>query len=242
MSEKFIVRVLNQKIYLSKAKAWLFILSFHALQSCTNSSDDLYNPCVIPLKLETFWPANSSLDWIKELPDQILRFKSRTEDSLSFQLTEYKKVLDIDHSQFYIVCPQDSLQKRPVGYSTKSYLFKYNNLNKAHPVNAINIQLTVVLDERHSTYDGPLLADLLNFSISIENSGEIQLMQFPVLDRGFIPFNTIRYLYKDDLMLGQNSIKSVYYNDDNAHQFNIYYTDQGFGAIRFLQNIYWKTQ
>ncbi|MBK9107210.1 MAG: hypothetical protein IPM92_02215 [Saprospiraceae bacterium] len=210
------------------------------LFSCDPNNDEDYKPCLTPFRLEAFWPANVSFEWIPYHQNIYYTFKHSSTDSLQFQLSQFREPQDFLQSNFFVICPQDSHQMKPVDYILKSYRFTLKNTNPSQELSKIQLQLATLLDERNSSYDKVLLADILTISATLKTDGDFPLLQFPVLDRGFIPHNNIRFLYQDSLYLDQKLLYSVYYNDENPFQIQIFYTNSGIEAIRFKNKFYFR--
>lgn len=233
---------LKTDVYLAnyKLKYLAQLISCICLFACETQNDDDYNPCLSPFRLETIWPAAVGFDWIPYLPGQAYTFKHSNTDSMVFQISTYKESQDFLQSIFLIRCPQDTAQQKPIEYTLKSYFSTLKNINPLHPLSYIQINLASLLDEQNSTYDQILLADIISINSGLKIHGDVPLFQFPVLDRGFIPQNNIRFLYQDSLYLDQKLLRSVYYNDENTFQIQIFYTTLGIEAIRFNNKLYFR--
>lgn len=212
------------------------------LISCNSDSEIVYNPCLSSFKLQAFWPATASLDWLPNIQDDPFIFIHNSKDSLQFHLTQFRDPQEFLSSHFFITCPQDTLQRKPVDYTLKAYHYRLENMDTSHQVSDIPLALAPRLDEMNSTYDKVLLTDVLSVNITLKGPGEIPLFQFPVLDRGYLAQTNFRYLFKDSLNLDQRQLQDVFYNDENPYQIRIYYSISGIEAIEYSNKVYFRNQ
>lgn len=136
-------------------------------------------------------------------------------------------------SQFSIDCPQDSSQSSTVEYRSFSYSTILKNIDDKHPLSAIKIKLSVLINEQLSTLDKLQLADVLIFSVQKKDSEFIEIFRYVVLERGYTHAIQSGFIFYDGISLGQKIYYNVFRNTEHPEQIIIYYSNQGLIALEY---------
>lgn len=136
-------------------------------------------------------------------------------------------------SQFSIDCPQDSSQSSTVEYRSFSYSTILKNIDDTHPLSAIKIKLSVLVNEQLSTLDKLRLADVLIFSVQKKDREFIEIFGYVVLERGYTHAIQSGFIFYDSISLGQKIYYNVFRNTEHPEQIIIYYSNQGLIGLEY---------
>ncbi len=200
--------------------------------SCRHLNEEPFNPCEVAQKLEDLWPTTLSVDYLNYPVNRLLLFTNSQGETDSFRVAESMQAQEGLYSSFKIQCPYDSAQQSQVDYHVKEYSYTLVNLDTNSLIQNIQFELSVVLDERSSTLDRPLLADLLTIRTKQSRRGSYKVLQFPLTLRGYE--NPIQggYQFYEIYNLAGRQFSNVYVNEDNESELKLYCNQDGLIGIQ----------
>lgn len=213
------------------------------LLSC-NKEEPVYNACLRHFQLEALTPATKSLDWIPYSENHVLLFSNDKGSIIKLTRMNLNEIRESLKSFIKIPCPNDSLQTTYIDYITFEYQNKFIVTEGNTSLSEIEMNVDVILDERNSNLDDPKLADILKLNFRFKKPGQaestLKVLEFPILDRGYIDALSMGYLYHPSVTLHSKSFAEVFTNYENDEQIKAYYSINGLLGFEMQGDLFVK--
>jgi hypothetical protein len=213
------------------------------LLSC-NKDDQVYNACLKRFQYENLIPSTRSLEWIPYGENQVLLFSNDKGSIIKLIRKSYNEVNESLKSFIQIPCPNDSLQTAYIDYSTLEYQNIFVVAEGNTTLTEIDMNVDVILDEKHSNLDDAKLADILKLNFKFKKSSQVELnqkvLEFPILDRGYTDALALAYLFYSSVILHSKSYSEVYTNYENEEQIKAYYSINGLLGFEIQGDLFVK--
>jgi hypothetical protein len=219
-------------------------LFFLILWFSCSPDDSVYNPCLTHLRIDNPRPSQHSLNWMPAFGGPQLIYQTLSGKEITLEPSTEQFYRESLHSNFNISCPQDTSQISKVDYTSLEYQNVYYVSSPIGQLAAIQISLDVLVDELNSDLDDIKLVDFLKIDFIIRLSSSttksVRVLQFPVLDRGYIQSFPYDYKLHNSIQLNNINYRNVFSNYEINEQILVYYNDSGLIGFEFDGEIYTK--
>lgn len=203
------------------------------------TDEEVYNSCKKRYQLEILLPATSSLDWVPFNENKELFFSNAAGKKMRLKQQQFHQLEESKNSHYKIPCPRDSMQFSSVYYSTHRYVSTYIFEDTSLNIQSLDIFVDVLLDELTSNLDKFNLLDVLEVEAQqIKPQTNLQLLEIPILDRGYHNALLTGSEFYSSLILNQQNFTNVFVNYENSEQIKIYYSPQGLVAFEIEAQLY----